>query len=161
MPTPHQSPPYAFLRSRRTSPEATFPTLSGLFRPDNAPELLPSGSFSFLEFGTRLRARSSHAVGSSQVTLLKPRLRRFIPPGKRYLSTPVSRRHKTHSLLAFFPSEVFPLTAVDTGFPASSSYALPLFLGPAVSRKVRNPGVSPTVSRFHTCIRRRLWYQPL
>lgn len=58
-----QSPPIAFLRFRRTGPQATSNHLSGLFRPDNAPGLSPSGPCSFQRSGTRLRARSSPAVG--------------------------------------------------------------------------------------------------
>jgi len=79
-----QSPPLAFLRFRRTGPQATSNHLSGLFRPDNAPGLSPSGPCSFQGSETRLRARSSLAVGAFRPKPERTRLRRFDPPGKRY-----------------------------------------------------------------------------
>jgi len=123
--------------------------LSGLFHPDNARELSTFRVFSFQRSVTRLRVRSSHAVARIRASSPPRSTSKVFPSGNRCSRPFVSSRTRLHTLLAFFPSEVFPPPAVETGFPDSSSYALLILERQPRSRwRTRDPGVSPTGGRF-------------
>jgi hypothetical protein len=100
--------------------------LPGLFHPGGALGISPSGPFPG-EDPCPSRGRASHAVSSRS-----PRVRRATGHSSRGLlssqvrTEPIGLRPTStaDALLAFFPSRALPPTAVDTGFPASSSHAL-------------------------------------
>lgn len=99
------------------------------------PAVTPATLLSFLTFRVlflpEIRFPSPGPILSCRLTeeLPLPRATSEVSPsGNRFLTTIVAARREFHTLLAFAPSEAFPSTASESGFPAPSSFALRVYL---------------------------------
>jgi hypothetical protein len=103
---------------------ATSPTLSGLFRPDNAPELF---TFRVL-FHPEIRYPLPGPLLPCRfrcVSKLPQRSASKVYPLREAVScNACCHTRQAPTLLASTPFEALPFAAVETGFPVSLSYAL-------------------------------------